>query len=494
MARKIKSWVFSHKTAAAIWIATATAVLLLAFIGVARATDRPAFCSSCHEMEPFYDAWSEGPHAGVDCVTCHVGEGSVERLSHKMVALQEVWAHVSGDPTFPLAEVEPIPDERCVACHADIADGRAGFSHAEHAAKGSCTDCHRDAGHKVTDTALRDAGVFDPSTRALQIAARVAAVGQGRADLPGHVVVDCSSCHEMAATKCSSCHSTPAEHTRQGECTTCHVPATAWVFAHPAEGACLDCHTTPAKHVVTEAGCQTCHPERGEAWSFAHPAAGDCADCHAKSSEHVVTRDDCTSCHKQRGKSWAFAHDDSPNCTNCHARPAGHRSGTCVTCHAPSATTWAFSHPGSSASCTSCHSKPAKHRSGSCTSCHSVGKSWGFSHPGSRSTCTSCHDRPSGHSKSSCTSCHSVGKSWSFRHPSSTSCSSCHNPPSAHYGTNCVSCHSPSRSWGNAAFTHPRLKEHSSKSFPCSSCHPSGYSSASCTKCHKNGDPDDDDD
>jgi hypothetical protein len=84
--------------------------------------------------------------------------------------------------------------------------------------------------------------------------------------------------------------------------------------------------------------------------------------------------------------------------------------------------------------------------------------------------------------------------SWRFTHPSSRSCASCHKAPSGHYGSSCSSCHSPSKSWRSASFSHPRVPggEHSYKSFACSNCHPNGYGSAVCTKCHGAGGPDDD--
>ncbi len=40
-----------------------------------------------------------------------------------------------------------------------------------------------------------------------------------------------------------------------------------------------------------------------------------------------------------------------------------------------------------------------------------------------------------------------------------------------------------------ATYNHPRVGEHSYRSFPCGDCHPNGYKTYSCTKCHKDGVP-----
>jgi len=43
----------------------------------AHAMESRQFCTSCHVMEPEGRAFEQGPHAGLLCVDCHVGEGAV---------------------------------------------------------------------------------------------------------------------------------------------------------------------------------------------------------------------------------------------------------------------------------------------------------------------------------------------------------------------------------------------------------------------------------
>lgn len=464
--KPLSAWARSHKIAAS-GVALA-AVLLVAFgaVGVALATDQPSFCyAACHEMRPYHAAWEEGPHADIGCIDCHVEPGVPSRLSHKVVAMRELWVHVTEQPVFPLTTITPVPDERCVACHKNIAT-KPGFDHAVHAKRGACRGCHSTTGHAVTEATLARAGILNPSPRKPQLSGRIATVDGGIANVAGHPSERCSRCHDMDQTGCASCHdprhdeSKPAAKTE--ECQTCHTPSEKFAFVHPAQRAdCDSCHKVPAvKHAYSTA-CTTCHKKPGSEWKFTHPAS-------------------------------------SAMCTTCHPRPAKHRDGTCNACHRKTGRSWAFTHPGSTA-CSTCHSRPASHRSGSCTSCHgSRGVSWAFSHPGSSSGCTGCHSRPSGHRSGSCSQCHRTGSSWKFRHTSSSRCSRCHKSPSNHFGSSCSSCHSANRKWSSSRFSHPRVRggEHTSRSFACKNCHPRGYASATCSKCHgsSSGPKDDDDD
>lgn len=503
MLKRLRSALVSHP-----FISAAVAVGLLAGLAAGAvpafsATEQPSFCRSCHEMNPYHDAWSAGAHRSVACVECHVDAGTVAHVTHKAIAAKELWVHLTGDPKFPTGAGAP-PDERCLRCHPD---GRtlktvSGFDHAKHTGTGPCVTCHRDTGHLVTSAALAREGVLRAGAEAtapvagvppgVSVAAAATAETTPSAESSRgvHVATSCSTCHDQLKEDCSTCH-TPAHKARTGACVTCHAAGVRWAFRHPANDACTTCHAVPAKHLPGT--CTTCHaigrPFKDVRYTH---TGGACSTCHTAPTRHRAG--DCSTCHRA-GSSWSFAHPGAGSaCTACHKAPARHRGGACQTCHRRAGVSWAFAHP-SSNSCASCHKAPAKHYGASCSSCHKVGVPFRkavFRHVW-RSGCSSCHKAPSGHRSGACESCHrNAGSNWAFSHPSSTSCSSCHKAPSGHYGTSCSSCHSPSRAWSNATFTHPRLQEHTYKSFACSSCHPSGYSSASCTSCHKNGAPSDD--
>lgn len=363
-----------------------TAILVLAFVAVAsaavpvfKATEAPQFCPSCHEMQPYYDAWETGAHKGVACVDCHVDGGTVNHLKHKVVAAKEVWVHFSGDPRFPQGAAL-VPDSRCLSCHETIMQSSGPkFSHKEHAKAGACVDCHSESGHQVTTAALAEAGVLKPGAEASTAMVAQAALRSDAAGVPTHTTVTCSKCHDLAKVACSECHE-PA-HDARGECATCHRSGTAWEFSHPSATDCVTCHAAPAKHF-----------------------GADCASCHKPGTPFKGT---------------AYSHV-SGDCATCHAAPAAHNGKvSCATCHKKRGTSWAASHPGSRA------------------------------------------------------------------------CASCHKAPASHFGSSCASCHKPLVSWRKATFSHPRTEEHSYRSFACAKCHPSGYSSASCT-CHGGKPPKDD--
>lgn len=451
--RGIATTILRNPLTALIWGAVIVIALVLTLVASAQATDRSSFCSTCHEMTPYYTAWTEGPHAEVACIECHVDGAAHKRLAHKVTALGEVWAHFTGEPLFPMGTTT-VPNDRCLRCHDGRIDpGIPGFDHEKHRRGNACQTCHFEVGHRVSVAALAEAGVLDQDALAAKQARVVATVGRGAANLAGHVTVGCSSCHDLEATGCASCH-TPGHEPRGASttCTDCHAPGPEWAFAHPARTDCANCHDAPAGHY--EQTCSTCHPTPAT-FAFTHPAAG--AECAA-----------------------------------CHERPAGHRQGACADCHTLGER-WTFAHPAAGAPCTSCHTAPARHYQGACSACHRPSTPFSrtvFRHPGATATCTSCHPRPSGHASGACTTCHKPAVSWAFYHPTSVMCASCHAAPRNHYGTACVSCHSPSARWGSATFSHPKVPggEHTYKSFACTKCHPSGYDSLDCTSCHEKED------
>lgn len=485
---------------AKLWIVIAvSAVLSLgvavgAFSAVASATDSPAFCgSACHEMQPFHDAWTKGPHKNVNCLECHVDRGVLNRITHKFVSLREVAEHIKGAVHFPLPDGPDVPNSRCTSCHAKVVSKTPGFSHADHAKRGPCVKCHADAGHSVSLATLKKAGLVAATYRHTVEPTASAVPGNGKANLPGHKTVACASCHDMAATKCVSCHTPAPNHKkRSAECTQCHAPGLRFAFIHPRDPKCGSCHAQPRNRKPAhkwKGSCTSCHRVApGTSWKFTHPNSAACSECHTPTKQHKQWTGSCTYCHRAgAGKSFAFTHPPRTDCQSCHSRPSNHRSGACTTCHQRRGVSWAFSHP-SGSSCNSCHARPKGHDSGSCTSCHrSAGRSWAFSHPKVSSGCSSCHNRPRKHESGSCQTCHRrTGKSWAFSHPRvSSGCTKCHTKPANHYGPTCSKCHSPKVAWAKAHFTHPRIPggQHTNKSFACSKCHPSGPPAHYCT-CH----------
>jgi hypothetical protein len=299
----------------AVALASAAAILVL-LLGASIVTDHSDFCDSCHEMGPYYTAWSDGPHArDAECIDCHAGQNLGDRLAHKPEALREVAAHLRGDTDFPGDTPPAIPDARCVACHDDVQpDPVEGFSHDRHVEQGPCVGCHRATGHSVTKEALRSAGVLDEAAweaRSIPATApeAVASWGAGIANVADHVDVDCSSCHDMMRTGCAACHGAPVDdaHEDEQDCLLCHDLTAAWSFQHPSQGDCVSCHQPPDTPAHERAiDCIECHSV--QAWDFEHPTTReDCATCHERpDAQGHPQREDCGVCHSIEGQ---WAHD-----------------------------------------------------------------------------------------------------------------------------------------------------------------------------------------
>jgi cytochrome c-type protein NapC len=248
----------SNRKALLVWGAgIAVIVAAVLFVPTALLTDRPAFCPTCHTMVPFYDAWQQGAHKDVWCIDCHVNSGMVSRFEHKFVALGEVYAQLTRHNQFPNYNAE-VPNARCMRCHPDVptqtSTPTTTFSHATHMDKGvQCALCHASTGHKVTFSALADAGLLNAANAPAgltYVGEQVKASGSTPSALPGHKPVPCTRCHDQAHLQCSFCHATPPSH-YGADCKSCHRPTTPFAnFVHPPSG----------EHSYKSRPCAKCHP------------------------------------------------------------------------------------------------------------------------------------------------------------------------------------------------------------------------------------------
>lgn len=355
----------------------------------------------------------------------------------------------------------------------------------------------------------------------------------------GHQGQSCEKCHEgqhslteMKATaqNCVNCHQEDDQHNGRfgSDCSLCHNPG-SWqteIFDHNLANYHLE-----GKH--QSLACKKCHVNR----VFAGTAT-NCYACHSGNDKHLGNLGtDCAQCHNPIG--WLPVNFDhnlavftltglhlGVPCTNCHVNNVYRGTSTlCYSCHVSN-----DKHQGLFGSdCGSCHTTagwlPAtfdhslakfkltgQHLITPCQSCHNNGV-----YKGTPTTCYACHGKNDPHFGSfgtSCGSCHSTS-AWlpaSFDHSKSafpltgahksascsachvnniykgtpTACSACHQQPSNHAGINnpsCSICHTTS----NWTFNHPPVNEIDPlhhKGATCADCHPNGYSSYTCSKCH----------
>jgi nitrate/TMAO reductase-like tetraheme cytochrome c subunit len=277
-----------------VWGAVAFAVLLLAAASLV-VTEQSSFCPVCHEMGPYYQAWQAGGHVGkAQCVDCHIDPGVVAHILHKPSELKELWDHFFTDYRFPNYNVD-VPNARCVYCHPTVKPKSGStFSHAAHASRAQCRECHATAGHVVSLDVLQAAGVLKAAATTPPVPA-----GLTPSAVAGHKKVICQQCHDQANMKCSACHQAP--HEPRGECSGCHAPGAKFVWLHGAQGTdCSQCHTPPANHFG--ANCAACHspgtPFKDTVFNHPNPVGRHnyrdfpCAKCHPTG----YTTSSCT-CH-----------------------------------------------------------------------------------------------------------------------------------------------------------------------------------------------------
>ena len=83
-------------------------------------TNSPEFCgTACHTMPPEYTAYLTSPHARVDCVDCHIGEGFITtRITRKAGDAKHIIRLAFKDYEFPITAEEMRPArETCEFCH-----------------------------------------------------------------------------------------------------------------------------------------------------------------------------------------------------------------------------------------------------------------------------------------------------------------------------------------------------------------------------------------
>jgi nitrate/TMAO reductase-like tetraheme cytochrome c subunit len=80
------------------------------------------FCGSCHVMTPESRAFTEGPHAGILCVDCHVGEGTKGYIQSKIQGTHQLISVMTDSVKKPIESAiesgRMIPSaETCEQCH-----------------------------------------------------------------------------------------------------------------------------------------------------------------------------------------------------------------------------------------------------------------------------------------------------------------------------------------------------------------------------------------
>jgi nitrate/TMAO reductase-like tetraheme cytochrome c subunit len=351
MRDRLRTWTRRALVIFAVAVPVVPVSMFLAF----EASSQPAFCGSCHIMEPYYDSWLTSSHRDVACVECHIPPGIESELRKKYEALSMVTSYFTGTySTNPWTEVD---DQSCLrsGCHAkrlllgtEVYHGVL-FDHRPHLLEMRrekqlrCTSCHSQivqGSHiSVTPTTcilchFKDTPLNTGLARCTgchSVPTKLITTG-GLAFDHGDVQrfdMDCLACHagvirgngEVPRERCVTCHNDPPRLARLGETEFMHR---THVTDHKVE--CLHCHIEirhgTADHADTAStGCDSCH----------NAAAGHAAvrelyrgigakNVPPRPAAMFLAGVRCEACHTQSHGDHRVA--DAVSCMTCHGPPA----------------------------------------------------------------------------------------------------------------------------------------------------------------------------
>ncbi len=312
-------------------------VLFLIFsIGMFEFSTSPYFCSSCHIMKPYYEAWKTSKHNHVPCVECHYPPELREKLWLKFQALSQVVKYVTR--TYSSKPYAEISDASCLrkGCHEKrLLEGQVifkrgiKFDHKPHLTqerrgkKLRCTSCHSQivvGNHmEVTESTCflchfkgRVSGRVEeplggcPSCHtAPKGDIEFEGVTFNHMDFVGERNVACQNCHldaiqgngEAPKDRCFQCHNDEKRLSKYDDTVFIHR---THVTEHKVE--CTHCHFE-IKHKVRTAveplqyDCSICHENKHNATKQMYAGTG------AKGVERMpsvmfLAQVDCIGCHK----------------------------------------------------------------------------------------------------------------------------------------------------------------------------------------------------
>jgi len=339
---------FIKRSLKILMIGSVVMVILLVFS--VEYTSRPAFCNTCHIMEPYYRSWQTSSHSHVPCLKCHYPPGIKYKIQAKIAGLSQLVQYVTHTyGTKPWAEID---DAACLreGCHTtQLLEGPINFRE----------------------------GIFFNHKAHLQ-------------DLRRGKKLRCTSCHSqivqgqhltVTPTACFLCHfKNLHENEKMSECRECHnvekIPTARFdhSFITKQNVPCRQCHgpmytgtgDVPKQH------CFSCHAEQARLDKYGdidfvhnmHVTRNkvECTECHLEiqhKTQKVSISEDlpCQACHidthsKQKQLFLGFGGagvEREPNmmlqsnvhCTGCHLYPIEKmgnivhvaRGDSCVSCH-----------------------------------------------------------------------------------------------------------------------------------------------------------------
>ena len=287
-----------------IWSIAALIAIAVVGFGVFNAVALPG-CSSCHDRNGFRAATAASPHGKVDCRSCHVPSGGLQRAGF---GLRQTFHMFVPMPGASGRDAAAVPDSRCLVCHAKIekvvtTSNGLRIAHGTCDKGARCSDCHSTTAH-----------------------------GEATAWVRSYDMDRCLACHVTKdQTACDLCHEGRGPRTRitSGTFAVTHGPQWRTTHGMGDSATCMVCHT-PDK-------CVGCHgpglPHTADFvkthTTFARDKNAKCSSCHQTSF--------CDGCH-------GTAMPHTAQFTRDHPTLAADKPALCKRCHANS-------------DCTECHVK-----------------------------------------------------------------------------------------------------------------------------------------
>ncbi len=278
-------------------ISSASLILLFVLLyGAVELTSKPTFCSSCHFMEPYVEAWETSTHSDVTCTDCHFPPGIKSKIHGKLTAASMVVNYFTGvyKKSKPWAEID---DASCL---------RSG--------------CHVE--QQLNEDVIFKQDIHFNHNSHLN-------------DLRRNKELRCTSCHSqivqgehMTVTEstCFLCHfKDQPESEPINDCTWCHsVPVMkddlmdydhSFIVDNKID--CENCHgeMVVGDGAVLESRCNICHADINKIEQI--------SDDEFMHKMHVTDHKvECENCHLPiQHKSIARTKDIFPECQGCHSTP-----------------------------------------------------------------------------------------------------------------------------------------------------------------------------
>jgi nitrate/TMAO reductase-like tetraheme cytochrome c subunit len=328
-------------------------LLILSVVFVEYSTS-PQFCNSCHNMEPYYNAWKTSTHNFVPCVDCHYSPGIQDQARSKFEALNQVVSYITR--TYGSKPRAEISDYSCLRseCHSQrLLQGRVDFGgiHFDHGPhlvevrrglKLRCTSCHSQI-VQGTHMTVTTSTCFLCHFKGVPVGESISGCPschpppeatiefEGVAFNHAEIIernIRCTKCHvqvvqgqgEVPKERCLICHGEPGRIQRYDDVTLIHGKH---VSDHKID--CEECHNAIQHGLVKmasalEVDCATCHPDHHAEVRELYMGIGG-RGLPANPSSMFMTRVGCSGCHlvhKDVDGAGEIVVASEASCIHCH--------------------------------------------------------------------------------------------------------------------------------------------------------------------------------